>query len=107
MRKVWQFPSLGTVPTDHLSIDLLLYTVVHEGHFEITVSFNMHTVNLKSSGETARQNKHNNENSNNNNNGKFVDVLLFGSGEHFNTSVYCCHSLALLYVNGVSFPLHF
>jgi hypothetical protein len=45
--KIQEFPSLGTVPTDRLSIDLPLYTVTHEGHFEITVSFSMLAVNLE------------------------------------------------------------
>jgi hypothetical protein len=43
--KCWQFPSLTSFHRLHF-IDPLLYMMALEGHFEITVSLNMHGVNL-------------------------------------------------------------
>jgi hypothetical protein len=53
------FPSLVTVSTSKPPTDPLLHITALEGHFEITVSLNVHALNLKRFGERALQMDHN------------------------------------------------
>jgi hypothetical protein len=58
---------------------------VYEGHFEITVSVNMESINMKSSGNRVSQND------------RSLDVRFFSKGQHYNTdwgaAAYYCYFL--------------
>jgi hypothetical protein len=42
-----QFASVATVPSDNSFIDPLLHITVLEGHADVTISVNVHAVNLE------------------------------------------------------------
>jgi hypothetical protein len=44
----------------NLSAYPFLYTIVHDGHFEIIISLNMHAMNSKSSVKITSLSRHNN-----------------------------------------------